>query len=104
MQINNLLKNPIKFHKRNPLAIVFNVWYLILSMFLVLSVFIGIYAKNLFDSVNNSVYEGNPNQIIRTDKDVSYEKINNIEKFFNNRKENFPSVNSIINTVGDPSL
>lgn len=104
MNIQSLLNNKIKFHKRNPLAIVFFAWIFILIVFIGMSLYIGIYVKNLFFVISDPIYKGETRDIQRIDRRVPYNKIDSIELYFKNKKETLDAVKLKISSINDPSV
>lgn len=104
MNMQFLLNNKIKFHKRNPLAIVFIAWIFILCVFIGSSLYIGIYVKNLFFVISDPIYKGDPKNIERIDRRVPYDKIGVIEGYFNKREQNYLTTKEIISNIVDPSV
>lgn len=104
MNIQSLLNNKIKFHKRNPLAIVSLSWVFILCVFIGASLYIGIYVKNLFFVISDPIYKGDPKDIQRIDRRVPYDKIGAIEGYFSKREEVSSTAKEITSKIIDPSI
>lgn len=104
MNIQSLFNNKIKFHKRNPLAIVFVAWVFILCVFIGASLYVGIYVKNLFFTISDPIYKGEPKDIQRIDRRVPYDKIDVIESYFSKREQSFLTTKEIISKIIDPSI